>query len=213
MLSDLLFFGFAGVLLISALGVITAKNPMYCVLFMILSFFNAAGLFVLMGAEFLGLLMIMVYVGAIAVMFLFVLMTIDIDFAVLKKGMASYVPIGVIVGGVLFFEILAALWSTTVMDMGQRPLPAVEDQPENMVQLGHVLFTEYVVPFESVAMILLIAMIGAIVLTHRRREGVRRQSVVAQIRRKREDSLAIVSPKLGAGATPAHYKPKSVEKE
>ncbi|MBI1362587.1 MAG: NADH-quinone oxidoreductase subunit J [Proteobacteria bacterium] len=199
--ADLVFYMFAAMLLGSAMGVIFAKNPMHCVLLLILTFFNAAGLFILLGAEFIGLLLVMVYVGAIAVMFLFVLMTIDIDFAVLKEGFASYLPSGLIVGAVLMAELViagqAGLFSgARISTLTAMPAP---DGVENIRALGQVLFTHYLFPFQVAALILLVAMIGAIVLTHRRREGVRRQNVMAQIARTREDSLSIVKVKPGQG--------------
>jgi NADH-quinone oxidoreductase subunit J len=207
MLADLLFLMFAAILTIAALGVISARNPMYCVLFMILAFFNAAGLFLLLGAEFLGLLLVMVYVGAIAVMFLFVLMTIDIDFAVLKQGFAAYLPVGLLVAGLLAIELVAA-----AMAGGFAPArPPVSEAPENIVQLGHVLFTEYFLAFQGAGMILLVAMMGAIVLTHRRREGVRRQNINRQIRRTRGESMTLTTPETGAGATAEHFEGRKVD--
>lgn len=201
MIADLIFYMFATVLLIGGLGVITAKNPMYCVLFMVLTFFNAAGLFILIGAEFIGLMLVMIYVGAIAVMFLFVLMTININFAVLKDGFANHLPIGVLIAGVLavelVFSILGGAFSkeNSLAQVAMTP----DESKENIVQLGEVLFTNYAYPFLSVSMILLVAMIGAIILTHRRRPNVKRQDVAAQIARKREDSITLVSPKVGKG--------------
>ncbi len=207
MFADLMFYVFAGVLLLGALGVVTAKNPMYCVLFLILSFFNAAGLFVLLGAEFIGLLMIMVYVGAVAVMFLFVLMTINIDFALLKENTAtSYLPVGVLIGMVLVLEIGMAIWGGLF-----NPSQAVATLPfdagdENIITLGNVLFTNYLLPFQGVAMVLLVAMVGAIVLTHRQREGVKRQDVMEQLSRSREDSLSVVKVTTGEGVTSSYFK-------
>lgn len=210
MLPDLLFLLFAAGLLAGALGVVAAKNPMYCVLGMIAAFVNASGLFLLFQAEFLGLLIIMVYVGAIAVMFLFVLMTIDIDFAVLKEGFAPYLPAGLMVAGALLAQFLFAAWGGLFSGLGT-PVTS-GPQPENVVALGNVLFTTYALPFQAAGLVLLTAMIGAIVLTHRRRGGVKRQDVSAQIMRLRSDALTITKPKVGEGATFKHWSPKPVEK-
>jgi NADH-quinone oxidoreductase subunit J len=206
MLADLLFLMFASILTMAGLGVISAKNPMYCILFMLLAFFNAAGLFILLGAEFLGLLLIMVYVGAIAVMFLFVLMTIDIDFAVLKQGFATYLPVGLLVAGLLAIELVAAALAGGFAEAR----PAGAQAQENIVQLGHVLFTDYFLAFQGAGMILLVAMVGAIVLTHRRREGVKRQNIGKQIRRTKEESVTTASPQSGAGASAEHFKGEKV---
>ncbi len=214
MLPDLLFLLFAAGLLAGALGVVAARNPMYCVLGMIAAFVNASGLFLLFQAEFLGLLIVMVYVGAIAVMFLFVLMTIDIDFAMLKEGFAPYLPAGLLVAGGLLAQFLFAAWSGLFSGAfnGVGTPVSGGPQPENVVALGQVLFTTYALPFQAAGLVLLTAMIGAIVLTHRRRPGVKRQDVAAQIMRLRSDSLAITKPKVGEGATFRHWSPKSVEK-
>ncbi|MFZ2620416.1 MAG: NADH-quinone oxidoreductase subunit J [Alphaproteobacteria bacterium] len=209
MLADLLFIFFAFILVVAALGVITAKNPMYCVLFMVLAFLNAAGIFLLLQAEFLGLLLVMVYVGAIAIMFLFVLMTVDIDFAQLKSGYATYLPMGLLVAALLAVELMAAGFGgifTTAMP----PLAGVE-QPDNIRQLGRVLFTDYVLPFQGAAFILLVAMIGAIVLTHRKRGNVKRQNVASQIARTKDESMLLTKPKSGEGVTRVHFAPKIVE--
>lgn len=199
--ADLMFYMFAGVLLAAALGVISTKNPMHAVLLLILGFFNAAGLFILLGAEFLGLLLVMVYVGAIAVMFLFVLMTIDIEFAKLKEGFTQYLPVGIIVGlvlvGELFMAVRGGLFGKDMLaETTAMPMP---EGTQNITALGQILFTDYLLPFQVSALILLVAMIGAIVLTHRQREGVKRQNVPNQIARKREDSVEIVKVKPGQG--------------
>ncbi|MBI1308909.1 MAG: NADH-quinone oxidoreductase subunit J [Proteobacteria bacterium] len=212
MIPDLLFLAFSAGILLGATLVIAARNPMVGVMGMILTFLNAAGLFILFGAEFLGLLTIMVYVGAIAVMFLFVLMTIDIDYIKLKEGFAPYLPAGLLVVALLAAElILAAAHSpaqlTPVVVVGQGP------QPQNVVALGQVLFTTYALPFQIAGFILLTAMVGAIVLTHRPRNDVKRQNVTAQVLRKREDAMVLTRPKTGAGATAKHWNPKSVAKK
>lgn len=212
MLADILFLMFAGILLLGACGVIMAKNPMHCILFMILCFFNASGIFILLGAEFLGLLLIMVYVGAIAVMFLFVLMTIDIDFAVLKEGFAHYLPVGVLIAGTLLAELVIATQSGLFAPKVVTPQLVLNTDMTNTETLGNILFTNYVLPFQGAGLILLTAMIGAIVLAHRQREGVRRQNVNKQISRTVEDAIKLTQPRVGKGVKATHWQPKSVEK-
>ncbi len=212
MIADLLFLLFAGVLMLAALGVITARNPMHSVLFLILAFVNAAGLFVLMGAEFLGLLLVMVYVGAVAVMFLFVVMTIDINYATLRKDTVVYLPSGLLIGGILLVELAAAGWGGMFGGLSSVPA-ASEAADQNIVALGKVLFTEYIIAFQAAAIVLLIAMVGAIVLTHRYRPGVRRQDVPKQIARTREDSIVLTHPHTGQGVEKLHFKPRGVEKK
>ncbi len=216
MLPDLLFLLFATGILLGASLIIAARSPMVGMLGMLVTFLNAAGLFILFGAEFLGLLLVMVYLGAIAIMFLFVLMTIDLEFFQMKEGFAPYLPIGLLVVGVLAAELILAanfgLFSTNITI-----LPATE-QPQNIVQLGNVLFTVYALPFQLAGLVLLTAMVGAIVLTHRPRKGVRRQNVTAQVLRTKEEGLTITKPKLGqgmggAGGIAKHWNPKSVEKK
>ena len=197
MLPDLLFILFATGILIGAGLIIAARNPMLGMLGMLVTFVNAAGLFILFGAEFLGLLLIMVYLGAIAVMFLFVLMTIDQEFFQLKDKSRAYLPLGLVTVGVLAAEfILAAnfgLFSTNIT-----VLPTGE-QPQNIVQIGNVLFTTYALPFQLAGLVLLTAMVGAIVLTHRPRPGVRRQSITKQVLRTKAESLTMTHPKTGQG--------------
>jgi NADH-quinone oxidoreductase subunit J len=212
MLADILFYLFAFGLLLGAGAVISARNPMYGVLGMIFTFLNAAGMFLLFYAEFLGLLIVMIYVGAIAVMFLFVLMTIDIDFAKLREGFAPYLPAGLIVAAALAGELLVAASLGMFDNVGTgagTPLNA----PTNIEQLGAVLFTDYALTFQAAGMILLTAMVGAIVLTHRRRGDVKRQDISAQLSRSTKDGLVITKPVSGQGATPMYWSPKSVEKK
>ena len=213
MLPDLLFALFAFGILAGAGLIIGARNPMLGMLGMLVTFLNAAGLFILFGAEFLGLLLIMVYLGAIAVMFLFVLMTIDQEFFQLKEKPKAYLPLGLLTVGVLAAEfILAAnygLFSTNIT-----MLPS-GDQPQNIVQIGNVMFTTYVLPFQLAGLVLLTAMVGAIVLTHRPRAGVRRQNITKQVLRTKEEGLTLTKPKTGQGLgtqTAKHWKPKSVAK-
>ncbi len=200
MIADILFFMFASILLVGSLGVVLSKNPMYSVLFLVLSFFNAAGLFLLIGAEFLGLLLMMVYVGAIAVMFLFVLMTVDMtqqddD----GKKSPLFVTLVLVTGGVLLFEIIISILGGVASNTRLSEFVATQSDVQNIVQLGQVLFTNYVYPFIAVSMILLVGMVGAIVLTHRKREGALKQDISEQVGRTREESIEIVTPSLGKG--------------
>ena len=212
MLPDLLFLLFAAGLLFGAGLIIAARNPMVGVLGMLAAFLNASGLFILLHAEFLGLLLIMVYVGAVAVMFLFVLMTIDIDFLKLREGIAPYLPVGLLVVGALAAELIAAAYlgffTTSI-----HAVPAAQAQGSNIVQLGNILFTTYALPFQVAGLILLTAMVGAIVLTHRPRSDVKRQNVTAQIMRKKEDAMLLTNPGVGKGATTQYFKPKPVAKK
>jgi NADH-quinone oxidoreductase subunit J len=201
-IATLAFYLFAGVLLASATMVVVARNPVHAVLFLILAFFNAAALFLLAGAEFLALILVIVYVGAVAVLFLFVVMMLDVNFAELREGFVRYLPIGGIIGGILLVELLlvAAVWTASP----QAPLLIAEPVPgavSNTRALGRVLYTDYVYLFQAAGLVLLVAMIGAIVLTLRDRPGVRRQSVGAQLARARDETLALVKVAPGQGMT------------
>jgi NADH-quinone oxidoreductase subunit J len=197
----LAFYLFAGVLTLSALLVITAKNPVHSVLFLILAFFNAAGLFVLLGAEFIAMLLVIVYVGAVAVLFLFVVMMLDISFADLRKDAMQYVPIGVIIGSVLLAELVTvySAWQFAPDVVKNVADISFADQAPNTEALGAVLYTKYVYPFQIAGLILFVAMIGSIVLTHRRRPGVRRQKIASQNARQVSDVLEINKVQSGAG--------------
>ena len=195
---DLLFYLFATLLLLSATYLIVTKNPVHSVLALIFAFFNAAGIFILLGAEFLGLLLVMVYVGAVAVMFLFVIMTINIDFAELKVGMTRYLPAGLVVAGLLLVELALVAW-LGIFNPQFKPMFALQPMgmEDNIVALGRVLFTNYWLPFQMAGLILLVAMIGAIVLTHRRRSGVKRQQPGAQV--LRQHGVRLAKPRSGEG--------------
>ena len=200
---SLFFYLFASVIVVSALMVVISRNPVHSVLFLILTFFNSSALFVLMGAEFLAMLLLVVYVGAVAVLFLFIVMMLNIDFLTLRKGMSKNAPIGVIVGLVLFFEIVISIVG---VNFGEFSTPASElkvvySEVENTRALGMVLYTKYGYLFQCAGMILLVAMIGAIVLTHRQRPTVRRQKVGKQILRNKDESVEIKKVELGKGAT------------
>jgi NADH-quinone oxidoreductase subunit J len=194
------FYVFAAITVAAAFMVISARNPVHAVLFLILTFVNAAGLFMLAGAEFLALLLIVVYVGAVAVLFLFVVMMLDVDFAELKSGLLAYAPVGMLVGGVLFLELLLVAGSFViapdVVGAGGLPIDATMD---NTRALGQVLYTRYVFLFQGAAAVLLVAMIGAIVLTLRHRTGIKRQSTAAQLARKPSETVRNVKVKSGQG--------------
>ena len=184
MQADAIFFWlFSGVLIVSALAVITARNPVHSVLFLILAFVNAAGLFLLMGAEFLGMILIVVYVGAVAVLFLFVVMLLDVDFAELKQGFVQYLPIGALIALLVAFELgyVAVGW-TRSPDAVAAAAPS--GTLSNTAALGRVLYTQYFYFFQAAGMILLTAMVGAIVLTLRHKAGVKRQNIAAQVARE-----------------------------
>ncbi len=189
----LAFYVFAAVATAAGVMVISARNPVHSVLFLILAFFNAAGLFVLLGAEFLAMLLVVVYVGAVAVLFLFVVMMLDINFAELREGFLQYLPIGALIGVVLLAELalIAGSWAFSG-GTGEAPLPVPDEKMTNTHALGHVLYTDYIYLFQAAGLVLLVAMIGAIVLTHRRRTGVHRQRIATQIERRREDTIEVV---------------------
>lgn len=198
----LVFYVFAAVAVAAGAMVITSRNPVHSVLFLILAFFNAAGLFVLMGAEFLAMILVVVYVGAVAVLFLFVVMMLDINFVELRQGFIRYLPVGAAVGVVLLAELILVTGAWTVAPnlpgaFGAAAPAAAE--VTNTHALGGLLYTRYVYLFQAAGVILLIAMIGAIVLTLRSRDGVRRQSIEAQNARRREDAVEVVKVTRGGG--------------
>jgi NADH-quinone oxidoreductase subunit J len=196
----LFFYLFAGVCIASAFMVIAAKNPVHSVLFLILAFVNAAGLFLLLGAEFLAMILIVVYVGAVAVLFLFVVMMLDVDFAELREGFLQYVPIGALVGMVFLAEILLVVGAWTIGPGMPRVIAApIPENVTNTEALGLVLYTRYLYFFQAAGMVLLVAMIGAIVLTLRHKPNVRRQSVSAQIARSPAASIEIRQVRPGQG--------------
>jgi NADH-quinone oxidoreductase subunit J len=195
------FYFFSAILIASALMVIAARNPVYSVLFLILAFFNAAGLFVLVGAEFLGMILIVVYVGAVAVLFLFVVMMLDIDFAELKRGTLQYLPFGVLIGLILATELIMAGWVWVLKPAAHGALAhATPAGLTNTAALGRILYTDYVYYFQIAGLVLLVAMIGAIVLTLRRRPGVRRQVISVQNARTAAMAVEMLDLKPGEGA-------------
>lgn len=200
MLQPFAFYLFSIVTLLSAALVITAKNPVHSVLFLILAFFNAGGLFVLLGAEFVAMILIIVYVGAVAVLFMFVVMMLDMGFADLRKGAMQYVPVGLVIGGVLLAELIFVYSSWQFApDVAANLASPVQTEVNNTESLGRLLYTDYVFAFQMAGLILLVAMIGAIVLTHRKRPGVRRQKIYDQNNRKRSEAFDIVKVESGKG--------------
>jgi NADH-quinone oxidoreductase subunit J len=192
------FYLFSAVAVASGVMVISARNPVHSVLFLILAFFNAAALFVLMGAEFLAMILVVVYVGAVAVLFLFVVMMLDINFVELRQGFLQYLPIGALVGFVLLAELVFALAVSSFAVSGDG-LQATPAGVSNTHALGRILYTDYAYVFQVAGLILLIAMIGAIVLTLREREGVRRQVISAQLSRRREATVETRKVAKGEG--------------
>src|SRR5579875_567675 len=191
----IVFYVFAFIIIASGVMVIAARNPVHSVLFLILAFFNAAGLFVLMGAEFLAMILVIVYVGAVAVLFLFVVMMLDINFVELRQGFLQYLPIGALIGIVLLVELVFVFGAWA---FAPDVIQAISASPPgganltNTAALGQLLYTRYIYAFQASGMILLVAMIGAIVLTLRAREGVRRQRIAEQISRRRDQTIEIV---------------------
>jgi NADH-quinone oxidoreductase subunit J len=198
LIATIAFYLFATLTIVPALAVIFARNPVHSVLWLILAFFNAAGLMLLLGAEFIAMLVVIVYVGAVAVLFLFVVMMLDIDFASLRSGFTRNLPFGIIIALVLVAEIgvaLASWQARPALSGGQIP----EAKQANIVALGQLLYTRYLFAFEIAGLILLVAMIGAIVLTHRRRHDPRTPNMAKQIRRCPEDAMKLTQPKVGEG--------------
>jgi NADH-quinone oxidoreductase subunit J len=194
------FYLFATIVVASAAMVILARNPVHSVLWLILAFFNAAGLMVLLSAEFVAMLLVIVYVGAVAVLFLFVVMMLDIDFAQLRAGFVSYFPLGGAIAVVLLVELVLGIgaWQAGTLNLGQRTAPLPDATP-NIEAIGQLLYTRYIFLFEAAGLILLVAMIGAIVLTHRTRGGTRPQNIDKQNRRRPEDAVRNVNQPVGQG--------------
>ena len=210
MITGIAFYVFSAILLVSAAMVITSRNPIHSVLFLILGFFNAAALFLIAGAEFLAMILVIVYVGAVAVLFLFVVMMLDVDFVALREGFQRYAPVGATVGAVLFFELLSVLfgWQMSA-DAPVLRLSRMPDKVENTHAIGAVLYTNYILLFQLAGLILLVAMVGAIVLTHRDRQTSRRQNITRQQERRVGDTLEVLTLRSGAGVQELGvYRPK-----
>ena len=201
-IAGIFFYIFAFVTIASAVMVISARNPVHAVLFLILAFFDAAGLFLLLGAEFIAMILVIVYVGAVAVLFLFVVMMLDVDFAELRAGFAKYLPIGGLIGGILLAQLLLVVTAWTFAPEGAlqiaEPIPAAS-LVSNTEAIGRVMYTKYIYFFQLAGMILLVAMIGAIVLTLRHREGVKRQNVAAQVARDPAKAVEVRQVETGKG--------------
>ncbi len=206
-LAAIAFFVFASAAIASALMVVVSKNPVHSVLFLITAFISVAGLFVLMGAEYLAMLLVVVYVGAVAVLFLFVVMMLDVDFVELKQGFLQYMPVASVLATIVVVELIfvVAVWSLPSNVELAHPSPTAAETvtdpngPTNIEALGLILYTDYIHYFQIAGIILLIAMIGAIILTFRTRDGVRKQDPAAQVARKREDGVELVDIKSGQG--------------
>jgi NADH-quinone oxidoreductase subunit J len=198
----LAFYLFAFVTVFAGVMVISARNPVHSVLFLILAFFNSAGLFVLLGAEFLAMILVVVYVGAVAVLFMFVVMMLDINFVQLRQGFMQYLPIGGLIGIVLLVELMVVIGGWALAPEAAQVVAAPIPPPEtlsNTRALGEILYTQYIYLFQAAGLVLLVAMIGAIVLTHRRRPGVRRQRIGDQIRRNAAEAVELRKVPTGKG--------------
>jgi NADH-quinone oxidoreductase subunit J len=210
MITGIAFYVFSAILLGSAAMVVTSRNPVHSVLFLILAFFNAAALFLIAGAEFLAMILVIVYVGAVAVLFLFVVMMLDIDFVALREGFQRYAPFGAVVGVVLFFELLGVLlgWQMSA-DAPMLRLSQMPGNLQNTRAIGQVLYTNYAYLFQIAGLILLVSMIGAIVLTHRDRRTARRQNITRQQERRVSDTLEVLQLRSRAGVQELGiYRPK-----
>ena len=194
------FYFFSFIAILSAIFVIFANNPVHSVLWLILTFFSVAGFFILVGAEFLALLLMIVYVGALAVLFLFVVMMLNISFAGLRSGVAQFLPFGILIGLVIFAELILALvpWEFKEHAINNRSA-AIDIAEDNTVALGKIVYTDYFLLFQCAGIILLIAMIGSIVLTLRSRPDVKRQSIISQIYRDPNTSIEVKDVKPGEG--------------
>ena len=200
MIQAIAFNLFAFVVILSGALTITSRNPVHSVMWLILAFFNAAGLMVLVGAEFIAMLLVIVYVGAVAVLFLFVVMMLDIDFSTLRAGVARYAGIGLAIAVALAAEVVIAVnaWNAGALDLARRAAPTRAEVP-NIEAIGQLLYSRYVFVFEAAGFVLLVAMIGAIVLTHRERAGTRFQNIRRQVARRPEDATRNARPEVGQG--------------
>ncbi len=202
MIEAFAFYMFACTAVASAVLVISARNPVHSVLFLILTFFNAAGLFVLLGAEFLAMILVVVYVGAVAVLFMFVVMMLDINFVEFRQGFLQYLPIGALIGVILLVELIVIVSSWSIAPEAIRSLGAPSpdiSMTTNTHALGRIIYTQYVYLFQAAGMILLLAMIGAIVLTHRQRIGVKKQNITEQLARHPNNSVEVRKVEVGKG--------------
>ena len=203
-LQDLYFYFFAGATITAAALVVFSRNPVHSVLFLILSFFSSAGLFVMLGAEFIAMILIIVYVGAVTVLFLFVVMMLNINLSVQQEGLVRYLPVGLMVGGILAIELLVVVTGdlSSVHNLGQQAPYATPNfaDIDNTRALGQLIYTDFLLIFQIAGMVLLLAMVGAIVLTLRQRDGVRRQVIATQLARHPKDAVEVRSVRSGRGA-------------
>jgi NADH-quinone oxidoreductase subunit J len=200
-LASIAFYVFSFFLILSALKVITSSNPVHAVLFLILAFFSSSGLFVLLGAEFIAMLMVIVYVGAVAVLFLFIVMMLNIDFNELKKGFTNNLPVGLLVAVITLVELIFVInISLSSQFTRNEALMPIDNNITNTQALGKVLYTDYILAFQMSGLVLLVAMIGALILTLRTRNGVKKQSISAQVSRSKQNSIEIIKDKIEKGA-------------
>jgi NADH-quinone oxidoreductase subunit J len=191
-IAEIIFYAVSAVLVVSALGVITARNPVHAAMFLVFAFFNSAILWLLMEAEFLAIVLVLVYVGAVMVLFLFVVMMLDINVAQMREGFTRYAPLGFIIAGVVVAEIASVVWVRSLGVADMAPAPQMPDAGGNTAALGELLYTKYLYPFELAAVLLLLAIVAAIVLTMRHRTGLKAQDVAAQVSVRAKDRIRIV---------------------
>ncbi len=200
MIQAFAFYLFATIVIASAALTIFSRNPVHSVLWLILAFFNGAGLMLLVGAEFIAMLLVIVYVGAVAVLFLFVVMMLDIDFAELRAGFTRYLPFGLLIAAVLLAEMILVIGLWNFADIGpDTRLATIDPSTPNIEAIGNALYDRYLLIFEGAGVLLLVAMVGAIVLTHRERAGTRPQKISDQIKRRPEEAVRLTQPDIGEG--------------
>ncbi|MBF0380617.1 MAG: NADH-quinone oxidoreductase subunit J [Magnetococcales bacterium] len=198
MVADIIFYLFATITVVAALGVVSSKNQVHSVLFLVLAFFTTAALFVLLGAEFLAAILVMVYMGAVAILFLFVVMMLDVEFASLKKEAIQYLPLGIAVGVVILVEMVVII---TQVHIEPNSMVAVAGEVTNTMEIGRILYTKYLLPFEIASLILLVALVGAVVLTLRERKRPKQQDITKQHARTREEAVELKKVASGEGAS------------
>jgi NADH-quinone oxidoreductase subunit J len=192
-ITEILFYAFSGVLVVSAIGVISSRNPVHAALFLVFAFFNSAVLWLLMEAEFLAIVLVLVYVGAVMVLFLFVVMMLDINIAQMREGFTRYAPLGILIAVIVIAEIASVVWVKSLGLEATEPVPAVATEGySNTRALGELLYTKYLYPFELAAALLLIAIVAAIVLTMRHRAGLKQQDIAAQVSVRAKDRIRVV---------------------
>ena len=202
--TEILFYAFSAVLVVAALGVITARNPVHAALFLVFAFFNSAVLWLLMEAEFLAIVLVLVYVGAVMVLFLFVVMMLNVNIAQMREGFTRYAPLGLLIAAIVVVEIASVVWVKSLGGAAAEPAQSLAvDGYSNTHALGELLYTEYLYPFELAAMILLVAIVAAIVLTMRHRADMKAQDIGAQVAVRARDRIRIVSMPAESSATEA----------